>query len=312
MVKMLAIFNLFSFGNYYINVIFYSFITLFGAIAIYRVMKDVFPRRNIAILLATFLVPSFIYWTSGIHKDGLIFLGFGLITYSIYFSLKEKNFSFTRLFLILLSVFIIIGFRNYLLIIITPAVIAWILADKLKFKPVYTYLAVYAVFVVLFFTARYVHERLDFPEAVVTKQQDFLKLSPGGSTVSINQLQPNFISFVLNAPQALDLSIVRPHPSDVRHLLSLAAATEINVLLFLFLVFMLFRRNGVGLNPFILFCIFLSFSTLITIGYTVNNLGAIVRYRSIVLPFLIIPMMAKIDWERLGGYIVPNIKKNNN
>ena len=66
------------------------------------------------------------------------------------------------------------------------------------------------------------------------------------------------------------------------------------------------------MNPFILFCTFLSFGVLMMIGYTVNNLGAIVRYRSIVLPFLIVPIAAKIDWNRIGQLISGNIKNNNN
>ena len=40
-IKFLSVFNIFSQGYYYINVIFYSFVTLFGPIALYRVMKDV-------------------------------------------------------------------------------------------------------------------------------------------------------------------------------------------------------------------------------------------------------------------------------
>jgi hypothetical protein len=41
-IKLLAVFNLASFGNYYTNVIFYSFITLFGPGGSFRVMLDVF------------------------------------------------------------------------------------------------------------------------------------------------------------------------------------------------------------------------------------------------------------------------------
>ena len=60
LIKIMAIWNVFSFAHYYINLIFYSFITLFGPIAICRVMKDIFPRRKIPVLIATFLIPSFI------------------------------------------------------------------------------------------------------------------------------------------------------------------------------------------------------------------------------------------------------------
>ena len=49
-------------------------------------------------------------------------------------------------------------------------------------------------------------------------------------------------------------------------------------------------------------------SVLIMIGYTVNILGAIVRYRSIVLSLLVIPMVAKIDWARISRMISDNIE----
>ena len=48
------------------------------------------------------------------------------------------------------------------------------------------------------------------------------------------------------------------------------------------------------------------------IGYSVNILGAIVRYRSIVLPFLIVPMVAKIDWRKIGKLVFENIENKNN
>ncbi|MEI9808287.1 MAG: hypothetical protein WDO16_10665 [Bacteroidota bacterium] len=44
------------------NVVFFSFVSLLGPVAIYRVMNDLFPGKKMVILLATFLVPSFIYW----------------------------------------------------------------------------------------------------------------------------------------------------------------------------------------------------------------------------------------------------------
>ena len=44
-IKVLSIFNILSFGHYYVNVVFYSFITLYGPVAMYRVMSDVFPSR---------------------------------------------------------------------------------------------------------------------------------------------------------------------------------------------------------------------------------------------------------------------------
>jgi len=61
-----------------------------------------------------------------------------------------------------------------------------------------------------------------------------------------------------------------------------------------------------------LFSVFFSFTVLLAIGFSVNNLGAIVRYRSIILPLLVIPVVALIDWERLGKVFFNGIKNKNN
>jgi hypothetical protein len=47
---------------------------------------------------------------------------------------------------------------------------------------------------------------------------------------------------------------------------------------------------------------------LLIIGYTVNFLGAIVRYRSIVLPLLFVPVLAQLPWSKWLSRFV-NINK---
>jgi hypothetical protein len=310
-IKVLSIFNIFSFSHYYVNVIFYSFLTLFGPVAIYRVMTDVFPKRKIQVLLATFLVPSFYYWTSGIHKEGLIFLGIALIVYHVYFGLKQKKFGFKRILGIALGLFMLLLLRNFLIVVIVPAVFTWIIASYWPQRGLAIFSGLYCLFIILFFTVRYINPELDFPQAVVAKQQEFIQLK-GNTSVPIAELKPTAISFLKNTPEAFTLSTIRPYPSDVRHILSLAAATEINLLLLLFVLLLIFHRNGLQSRVFIYFCLFFCFSLLLAIGFSVNNLGAIVRYRSICLPLFVVPMVALIDWKRINKLFFNGIKNKNN
>ena len=303
--KLLGVFNVLSGGNYYINVIFYSFLTLWGPIAIYRVMKDVFSFNVLAILTATFLLPSFIYWTSGIHKDGILFTGIALVIYHFYFGFKLEQFGPKRILGIFIGLLIILLIRNYILVMLLPALAAWWGARKNVLKPFYTFTAVYAFCALLFFGGGYLHPRLNFPQVVVTKQQQFMSLE-GKSAVPTHELQPTLGSFIAGLPNALSISVLRPNIFDVTHLLSLAAAVENILLLLLFIVFLVWHRKMFQ-NPFILFCVFFSFSVLLTIGYTVHFLGATVRYRSVVLPFLVIPMFAFINWKKIGQYLL-NLK----
>jgi hypothetical protein len=307
-IKILSVFDIFSLGHYYINVIFYAFLSLFGPIAIYRVMTDIIKDRKIPVLLATFFVPSFFYWTSGIHKEGLIFVGISLIIYHIYFGTKEKKLGIKRISGILLGLLLLLILRNFIIVIIVPAVLAWILANRFPKYGLTVFISVYVFFGILFFTLRYIDPRLDFPQAVVEKQQAFIKLK-GHSSIPIKELEPDAISFVKNIPQAVTLSALRPYPSDVRHLLSLAAALEIDLLFLLFIIFLIWRKKGVIQSKNTArFCIFFSTSLLLAIGFSVNNLGAIVRYRSIIIPLVIVLLAAQINWEKIGQFLFKDFK----
>lgn len=310
-VKLLSLFDILSFGNYYVNVIFYSFISLFGPIAIFRVMNDLFPGKKLTVLLAAFLVPSFIYWNSGIHKEGIIFLAISFIIYHLYFGWKEKYYPLKRWIGVLSGLAILLVLRNFLMLLVLPSILAWLLASRWQKYGLLIFTFVYIFFGILFFTARYFSPGFDFPQSVVSKQQAFLQLQGGGSTIPIKKLEPTAKSFLINTPQAITLSILRPYPTDVRDLLTLAASLEINLLLFIFLLFLFFRKkNGPISNNAVYLCLFLSFSILLAIGFSVNNLGAVVRYRSIIIPLLVIPMVAQMDWERIITFF--SIKNKDN
>ncbi|MCB9056866.1 MAG: hypothetical protein H6549_13540 [Chitinophagales bacterium] len=306
-IKFLSILDIFSFGNYYVNVIFYSFISLFGPVSLFRVMNDVFPNRKIPVLTASFLIPSFLYWTSGLHKEGLIFTGIALIIYVIYFSSKEKKITITRGITLLLGLLLILTLRNFIIVILLPAIATWLIAIRWPKYSLRIFAAAYLLFTVAFFTARYVSPVFDFPQVVVNKQKEFFKLV-GNSTVPMKELDPTFSSFVKNTPQSIEFSALRPHPSDVNHILTLAAAVEVGFFILLLLLLFFFRIKESFNRNVIHFCIFFGFSMLLSIGFTINNLGAIVRYRSIILSLLLVPVVALIDWNKIKQLLLKYVK----
>jgi hypothetical protein len=192
-----------------------------------------------------------------------------------------------------------------------PSLTAWILSYKFPKKVALIFLSVYLISGLLFFTMRYISPGLNFPQAVVDKQKAFKTLQ-GNSGFDFPELKPTVGSFLANTPRAISSTTLRPHPGDVKHILSMAAASETAFLLLLFILFLFWRTNGIKSLSFIWFCIFFSFSFLLLIGFTVNFLGAIVRYRSIILPFLLVPVISLIDWERIYSILFNNIRNNSN
>lgn len=310
-IKLLSLFNIFSLGNYFVNVIFYSFLTFYGPVSFFKVMYHIFPGQKTQVMLATFLVPSFLYWTSGIHKDGLIFLGLGFIIYNIYFSFSNGGLKPIRLLYIVLGFGVILPMRNYIIFILVPALLSWIISNLRPKRRFLIFGLTYLISGLLFFSTSFMPPQINLPMAVVNKQTEFMK-AEGRSSLPLDNLEPNFFSFAANMPRAFNHAIIRPYPSDAQSILALAAVVEIVGLMLLFILFLFFRRKDIQMNNFILFSLAFSFSLLLIIGYTVQFMGAIVRYRSVVFPLLVVPMVCYTDWKRLGELIFFDIKNKIN
>lgn len=294
-IKLLSVFNVFSLGHYYVNVIFYSFLSLFGIVGFFRVVTDLIPGRKLLILSALLLAPSFLYWTSGIHKEGMIFTGIALCLYSIYFAHKEKRFTAGKITALITGLLMVLTLRNFLIVLLVPALLTWVTANRFPAKTKQIFAGAYLLYILFFFTAGSISPKLDFPAAVANKQQEFLKRT-GRATVAVQLLEPTAAGFLKNSGQAISLSMLRPYPTDVHNLLSLVSAAEINLLLLLLILFLWKREKGLFSDPFWYCCLFFAISVLLSIGYSNNNIGAIVRYRSILVPMLAVPLLTGTDW----------------
>lgn len=295
MVKLVSVFNIFSGSRYYVNTIFYNFLTFFGPVALIRIMNDVFPGRLKLITVSTFLFPSFLFWSSGIHKDGIVFTLLILSVWIFYFSLKDKKLNILHLLLMGLLIGLIFPVRNHIVLASVPGFFAWWLADKYFRQKWIAFLLVTLVCSTFFFTSKYIHPKLDLPISIVLRKKEFIKLG-GNSFLPQRELQSNFLSFLKNAPQALNHTLVRPYVTEIISPLYLLSAIEI-LFIWLLIFFWFFRFTE---NPYrhsvVLFLFLVSMVLLLLTGYIVPQLGAIVRYRSIFLPFIMVPILATIRW----------------
>ena len=305
--KILSVFDIFSGKNFFINGLFFNFLVFFGAVYFYRVFIKVFPGHQLIIIICTFLLPSVIYFTSGIHRDGFIFFSLSIVIYNTQLIIERKTYLWKNIFLILIFLCLILLLRNFVFIMVVPALIAWLIAERLPKYALLSFTGVYLITIVLFFCSGILFPGLDLPRHVSSKQLEFIKLAEhGASAIDINPLYPTFRSFLYNAPEAFNHSLMRPYLMEKFNLLYTPVAIEIFAYECLFLLFIFFK-NKEKVNPFTYFCLFLSISMFLIIGYTIPIIGAIVRYRSIYFPFLLIPVICHTDWKRIK-YLL-NIKK---
>lgn len=299
MAKLLSIFDLLSGCSYYVNTLFYNFLVFFGFIAIYRIYRSIFPDKQTILIIAVFLLPSLLYFSSGIHKDGLIFLGIATTAYNMLVLLKGDQKKLLRISLIVLGLAVIFLLRNFVLITLVPALIALWLASKNSNYVARTFAITYLLFTVLFFSLHHLGKTADLPKYVSERQIAFNRISrEAGSAINVNLLFPTFRSFFNNAPQALNHSLMRPYINEKHTFSYLFVSVEILLYELLFLLYFFTGTKRSKADAFVYFGVFFALSMMMIIGYTIPVLGAIVRYRSIYIPFLIIPMICAIEWHK--------------
>lgn len=294
-IKMMAVINVFTNNSYYANIIFFNFLFLFGLVALFRLFYHIFPDKKWLIITGIFLLPSALFWCSGIHKDGLILSATGMIIYTFYKGIGEV-FSLKRVFIILLCSLLIFSLRNYVLFALLPALLAWSLCEKKHSGGnINKFAIVYITGIAVFFIIPLVFPSLNFLSYITEKQNEFLLLE-GGSKVKMRQLEPTFVSFVLFIPYAADMAFLRPHPNEIKSLAYIPAVIEVILLFFLLSISVIQLLKKIRLEPVVLFLLFFSISIMLLSGYTVPFTGAIVRYRSFVLPLLITPLLCITDF----------------
>jgi hypothetical protein len=303
-VKLLSIFNIFSRGNYYINSIFFNVIGFFGHVALYRVFIQIYRGRYNAVIIGCFLLPSLLYFSSALHKDCIVFTALGVLCFTLYQSFSQHRLTGKRMLWLLISLGLLLLLRNVVFMAVLPALAAYLIAHFTRWKPLPVFAAVYIIGGLVFFNAWRISPSLDFMAILSQKQWYFLQVMDANTAIEMNTLKPTFAGFLHNTPQAINHTMMRPYLTEHPNFFLVPLAAELFVYQLLFILFLFFRikqteRQG---RLFVLFSFFLTITVFLNIGYIVTNLGSIVRYRSIYLPFLITPLLAGINWQKLRQF----------
>lgn len=292
-IKIMAICNLATFKNYYGNAILLNYLFFFGPVAVYRVFV-VKQKQHLVAALSIFCIPSFLFWCSGAHKDGLLFTCIGLVIYFFHQQIKPRKINYLFCVYIFLLLMVIFALRNFLAFLILPALLVWGLCHFFTHRKWLIITLVYGIGVLLFFASGYLKDELNFPEYIVRKQTEF-KILGGDSQIELPLLEPNFTSYISYFPFAFDISFLRPHFSEWESNAAILSTLELAFLWCIVLFALAVKHKEISFNrPFILFCFCYALSILFLCGYTVTLSGAIVRYRSIVLPLLITPFAVQL------------------
>jgi hypothetical protein len=296
-----AFVRIFSFGYYNVHTVFICFLSLSGLVALYKNSIKFIKNKNKELIFGIFLLPSVIFWGSGVMKEGLLFFGLGFLIYH-FFAIIEK-FSFASFIWIIITTILIYFTKFYVLAIAIPILIAHLWVSKSGEK--YILMKYFIVFVIYIFIGTQLHfvfPRFNTLDILVTKQRDFIGLAKfmnSGSLINIPLLTPDIWSFIKYAPQAFFITMFRPFITESGSMMILMAALE-NFLILIILILAFVFANFQQIHKSIFYaCMFAVIFMFVLTGLITPVMGAMVRYKVPALPFLMIMLIMLIDKDKM-------------
>ncbi|MFT7587934.1 MAG: hypothetical protein ACI959_000139 [Limisphaerales bacterium] len=284
LVRVNSLFNLFSFGHYYVNVVFMSLISLVGLILLHEAFSSAFPKRSGHLLMSICFIPSTLFWCSGIHKDGITLFALSVLIYAV--SVLARKPKSMWVLAAGFAAFLLWNTRAYSLLILLPNLMIYWWCLK---KPGKNWLRFFVVNLILLFAFAEIHHfvpRLNFL-AKLAFEQEFLLNLKGNTHLAMRPIGNSVWSLASNIPMALDHLFLKPIFHKPDNSFQWIAAVDNAIQLILLIGLLCFTNlKRISKHPLLPLAFFFSCTLLLLIGISVPSLGAIVRYKSVALPFL--------------------------
>jgi hypothetical protein len=274
--------NLFSGGNIYTNTV------LFNVLSAWLMLRCwAFLRRQLHAPLmppVLFLLPSCFFYTAGIHKEGLVFALLCTLLPPLQGLLEKRR--WRGLMLVLPCLALMLFFKVFVGLIFLASVVLWVWLARSSWPKPRLVLVFSTSLLVLFFGLSVLVPRANLPGIVVQRRQAFVALE-AASSLPMQPLQPTPVSFLQALPQALNHVLFKPLPGEGGKMMYLVFSAEM-LAFWLTTLWLAFRRGSKGrpVHPQLWTLFFFGIANLLLIGYTIPNIGAIMRYRSIFMPCL--------------------------
>ncbi len=281
-----------SFNNIYIHALFFAFIGFVGQVALYKFMRRQSKVNRLLMLFSCFLLPTFVIWSSGILKEPLILFAVGYMLY--YLGRWTNKWKAKYVLPLLFFAFLGLLLKPYVIVSLILPVGAFVLFKRqthLKLQKQTGFVVVSLVGVLLLMWALS-YTDYNPMDKLSRKQADFytviaLSETEVGSQLDMPQLKPKMTSLILNILPAFSRVMFKPHIYDFRSPLYIPDILQ-NILLLILVLTLAFKYRVPNRQerPLLWLSVLFVIILFTLIGLVTPILGAIVRYKTIALPFL--------------------------
>lgn len=299
-----AIINIFTFSSYLITSIFFSILGFSGSWALFATLNKIEPVLKSKFALSVLFLPSLFFWGAGLLKDTLTLSALGWLIFGFYNLVILRKTPIKSLVIIILSAYIIITVKVYILVCLLPALSLWLFilyGDKIKskktkvfLKPLLFILAIFAgLYSTYLITLEDKHYNVD-NIAETSKQTAqwiaYVSKAYGGSFYDIGEFDFTLLGVIKIFPAAVNVTLFRPYLWEIRNPLMLISSLE-SLLFFIITIYVIYKCkiykfvNIISNNEFILasLCFAITFS--FAVGISTMNFGTLARYKIPALPF---------------------------
>lgn len=179
-IKINAVMHIFSFGNFNVHTVLFCFLSFIGQIAIYKTFYPYLSDKKWGLFAAVFLLPTVLFWGSGVLKEGIILFGLGIFIYSLHQIIFKKP-TIKMFLILLLGLWAIIIMKVYILIALFPGIILLLWVKLSGYKYMFLkYTGVVTLMVLMGYSIGFFSNNYNAAQMLSFRQKDFYNAMRGG------------------------------------------------------------------------------------------------------------------------------------
>jgi len=305
-----AVLQLFTLNSKIATVLLVNILAFLGLFVLFKTFL-ILKLKPVPAFLGCFCVPSTLFWSSGLLKEVwlIFFLGFTLWNFVLFLEKHRlKNLTGFMIFaLFLLTIKIYIG------MILIPLLIVFGITEKFKIKPAVGYGTLLLVGFLGLFLIGHLNPEYNLLQVLTQKRNAFIRMVEAQEhyDILLSSTSGSFMGFFKQTPLIFFNLLFKPFIFNTDKFLIFLAGFE-NFCFVVGIIGMLcFYKMPQNFKsaPW-LFWIFI-LSVFVIIGYTTPNMGALMRYKSPMLPFLTVLIASYWDISRFKIFLsrLPSVSR---
>ncbi|HLP19241.1 MAG TPA: hypothetical protein VK174_03035 [Chitinophagales bacterium] len=304
-IRFVSVVNLFCFNSYISCCIIFAAFSYYFIFKTFRLFVSIYPVLEKEFAIAFLMIPSAIFWGSGVGKDTIMFSGIMYFFYCFYRLVIWKQSIISNLIKLVITAYLISIVRGFVIVTLAPCLILMaaiyyrnsIQSSALRFLALPFFVGG-GLLVSYIFIQNIGNQMQSYSLDSMQKTAEgfkswhtYLGDTQGGSAYSLgSDVDYSPAGILRKAPLAIAIALFGPFFWQIRNPVMLLSGLEsLAFLYFFFKVFLNMRAyRALGIifkDHIIMFCIPFVIIIALAVGMTSFNYGALVRYKIPLLPF---------------------------